>query len=452
MTNRSISAYTIDDDDNSNIDLEALDSDSLSESQSSSSQSLSSSNTNNNISNFRNINNANSSTVKSLNTTAIILNDNIPKPNYLSHIQSNKSSKSNKSKRSNQISFNHNSLKLTTTSTSNAPLTSSTSKFPMATRQSTYNSTLSSTNDSRITGTAGTISNIASSRYHNGNDDSDEIDRYNDYLYAADDNDDNDDFYNDDYEGFEDDEDDDTYSYDYIANVKLKKGDKLKTSWAMPIQNESQYKDLQIIDEVSKLQNLNFFSKSYVESLENLKIAQLGLLIDMVKLSENSFDEFYSIWNDFENKIKSETNISSNPNESNKTGNIKKPEVNNNVENNNNNNNASQDNNIMISSLSSELDSISPTRRVDDSTSKDNSPPPDINKNDKVKDKNTIENTKLEIDANDDNEFDMQFDINNSEGFTLMKKRKEEILSDLEKINSSIDQIDAFTKSMWTKT
>ena len=465
MTAQSVD-YSVNDND-SNIDLAALDTDSASESSSSLNVSHLSSaddDTNNNSnhtnanlnvhsaghgsSNQRrstNRNNTNNTPVNNYMNNAVLLNDDSYKPNSLSQIQSNKSSRSRKSA---QVSFNdhsvlsssgHPSLRHysngTTNNTNyfnnNAP---SISKFPVATRQSTYNSTLSSTNTSSYI-VGGTTSNLAPNRYHNGNGNESEID--NDYFFG-------DDYDTKDLATDDLDNDDDTYSYDYIANsnVKLKKGDKLKTSWAMPLQNERQYKDLQIIDEVAKLQNLDFFSENYVENLENLKISQLGLLIDMVKLTENSFDEFYNIWNEFETKIKSETENDHQEilaaTGSNGTSTNSQPK---------------KDNNI--SSLSSDMDSISPTRMMiheaDPSALNETKGKADTKKNEKTKGKSSIEDAELDVPEKDDNDLVTQFDINNSQGFKLMKKHKQEILKDLEKINSSIDQIDAFTKSMWTK-
>lgn len=468
MASRSINNYSLNDND-SNIDLAALDTDSASESGSSlsvshlssaddetNSNTAANSNTNN-LSHRSNHHRSNNNRVSSSNNyinNAVMLNDESSKSNSLSHIQS---SKSTRSRRSAQISLNDHSIisssghpslrhfnngansNINHFSNNNNP--PSISKFPVATRQSTYNSTISSTNaSSYITG--GTVSNFPPNRLLSGSGNGNSSGTGND-------NETFDYYYGDDYDtkdlGTEElDNDDDTYSYDYIANsnVKLKKGDKLKTSWAMPLQNERQYKDLQIIDEVAKLQNLDFFSQNYVENLENLKISQLGLLIDMVKLTENSFDEFYNIWNEFEAKMKSEIgadqkDITTATGSSGTSANsqVKKDNI--------------------ISSLSSDLESISPTRMIiketDPQAVKDAKVNSDAEKSEKIKSKSSIEDAELDVDEKIDTDLVTRFDINNSEGFKLMKKRKQEILKDLEKINDSIDQIDAFTKSMWTK-
>lgn len=215
---------------------------------------------------------------------------------------------------------------------------------------------------------------------------------------------------------------DDSYSFDYMSNVKSKPGDQLKTTWAMPMQNERQYKDLQIIDEVSKLQNLSFFSKDYVDNLENLKMSQLELLIDMVKLTDNSFNEFFTIWNNFEPRHKTSKGESRNGNP-------------------------------LLSSLSSERSSSKTSYDIDSNESENGI---DEKINEEVKDANderssNVEDIEKNINDNDGAEVGMTwFDINNSEGFKLMEKRKENILLDLDKINESIDQIDSLTKSMWT--
>lgn len=471
MTTRSVNDSLNDDD--SNIDLEALDTESASDSGSSlnnshlssaddeaNSNSNSNSNqasANANLNNHNaghvstihrrgtNRNNSNNNSANNHMNNAVLLNDDFYRPNPLSHIQSNKSSKSRKST---QVSFNDHSVPSSSghpslrhysngPTNNNAPTIS---KFPMATRQSTYNSTLSSTNTSSYIA-GGTTSNLVANRYHNGNGNGNgningsEMD--NDYYYG-------DDYDTKDLATDDLDHDDDTYSYDYIANsnVKLKKGDKLKTSWAMPLQNERQYKDLQIIDEVAKLQNLDFFSESYVENLENLKISQLGLLIDMVKLTENSFDEFYNIWNEFESKIKFE----------NENDNLEIPPA---KSSNGVSINSQPKKENIISSLSSDMESFSPTRMMmneaDPSVLNEAKSKTDTKKNEKTKGKSSIEDAELDVQEKPGSDLVTQFDINNSEGFKLMKKRKQEILKDLEKINSSIDQIDAFTKSMWTK-
>lgn len=182
----------------------------------------------------------------------------------------------------------------------------------------------------------------------------------------------------------------DSYSYDYMSNIKSKPGDKLKTSWSNAMQNERQYKDLQIINEVSKLQNLNFFSIDYTKNLEILKLSQLSLLQDMVKLSENSFDEFFKIWD----------NIDTNENED--------------------------------DVFSSDIQSISK---------------PDSDSLRQMFNESTF---VTDIENKEANRRSNLFDINNNEGFKLMEQRKNDILADLEKINESIDQIDSFTKSMWS--
>jgi hypothetical protein len=198
-----------------------------------------------------------------------------------------------------------------------------------------------------------------------------------------------------------DDADNDSYSFDFISTYKRKPGDKLKTTWADPMKNERQYKDLQIIDEVSKLQNLNFFSKSYVENLEKLKISQLGLLIDMVKLSENSFDEFYNIWNNFDNAKSSADSGKTKDDNEKASG------------------NSSVSTNFTAISLNTDL------KGSDDGAT--------------------------HIDEDTTAEPIAWFNINESEGFTIMERRKQEILKDLDNINQSIDEFDSFTKSMWTK-
>ena len=199
-----------------------------------------------------------------------------------------------------------------------------------------------------------------------------------------------------------DDADNDSYSFDFISTYKRKPGDKLKTTWADPMKNERQYKDLQIIDEVSKLQNLNFFSKSYVENLEKLKISQLGLLIDMVKLSENSFDEFYNIWNNFDNAESSADSGKTKDDNEKASG------------------NSSVSTNFTAISLNTDL------KGSDDGATH-------------IGDEDTT------------TEPIAWFNINESEGFTIMERRKQEILKDLDNINKSIDEFDSFTKSMWTK-
>lgn len=234
---------------------------------------------------------------------------------------------------------------------------------------------------------------------------------------------------------------DDNYSYDYISNVKKKPGDKLKTMWSMPIQNERQYKDLQIITEVSKLQNLTFFSEGYVKNLEDLKISQLNLLIDMVKLTDDSFDEFYEIWNNF-NPNENEEGLEGKEGNSKEESDIKKErKIKEDLEvkkegaikeegnENENNQKLSTESNTIPNLTTKTLDSeqIKPAP-IQSPITLNNDTKNVVNKNDKV----------------------TWFDINNSEGFKLMEKHKQEILNDLDKINTSIDQIDSFTKSMWT--
>lgn len=234
---------------------------------------------------------------------------------------------------------------------------------------------------------------------------------------------------------------DDNYSYDYISNVKKKPGDKLKTMWSMPIQNERQYKDLQIISEVSKLQNLTFFSESYVKNLEALKISQLGLLIDMVKLTDNSLDEFYSVWNNFnpiENEDENEEK-DEDEEEMGEEGEERKGKKEGKEEADNNDGEDEIDTNKNFSTESN-LASASSTKTLG---------------SDKLKHDSIQSSTTLNKDIKNDinatrNDKVTWFDINNSEGFKLMEKHKQDILNDLDKINSSIDQIDSFTKSMWT--
>lgn len=250
--------------------------------------------------------------------------------------------------------------------------------------------------------------------------------------------DDNNDYYSDD-ETSTDDDDDDEYNQDLVSNVGIdddnesyknlnnkqfnnKIGDKLKTTWQNCKNDEIEYKESQIIDEVSKLQNLNFFSNKYIENLENLKISQLGLLIEMVKLTDNSFDEFYNIWNNFNEKFINDDS----------KGNDNSEKVDNDINSKNSKNSTKE---------SKEND-----EEIKDK--KENKESNETNNNSNIEDN---------IDNNNDDDYQKEmemvtwFNINESEGFKLMEQRKLEILNDLDKINNSIELIDSSTKSIWSK-
>lgn len=392
-TNRSIGTYSFNDED-SNVDLAALDSDSsLNDHYTSASSS------------------SDSSSAYSSSSASNINNNYIENQNTHPKLIKNHSNKSQKLVKNINVSTT-NTSKHTQIPNNNFVKLVSNASIP--TKELTQNSAAYTTTDTSYV--TGSISNPISSSNQKTNSYND-----NSYYYNEEADIDND------QDIYQDIDQDDTYTFEFETNANLKTGDKLKTTWSLPIQNEKQYKDLQIIDEVSKLQNLNFFSQDYVENLENLKISQLGLLIDMVKLNENSFDEFYNIWDEFD--LEKSNNITSNESIKNK----------------------------IISSISSQVGTSSDIQQSEIITNDESSTNRNIqNDNDDVNNNNN-NNDVNENKNNDNNKINDEknsvtwFDINNSESFKLMNKRKNEILNDLGKINNSIDQIDAFTKSMWTQ-
>lgn len=424
----SVDNYSIDDDD-SNIDLVALDSEDSISNASSRTNSLSTSSAGNHTDMFNSklsssensVSNSRSRFGPNSKTPKQKVSAYVPepmKPNVLSHVSTNKSKKSTKSV---QISLNDNSL---ASSSQRPPArytgvdSSKYGKLPPTTRQSTYASSgLKSYESSFVTGTGiSAFPSVVQNRTKTSSSD----------YYGLD----NKDTMNEDEFGDvgQDNDDSDSYSFDYISNVKLKPGDKLKTTWSMPMQNERQYKDLQIINEVSKLQNINFFSKDYVQSLENLKISQLGLLIDMVKLTENSFADFYTLWNNFEagDDTLSTSNSHVTSDRSSREGGA----------------NSHDDNDLLDNPKSKQAESNSKLASGG---------------SDGIE-KNSNDGNSKSASAQGDEDMNAMYgdmvtwiDINNSEGFKLMEKRKQDILRDLEKIDDSIDQIDSFTKSMWAR-
>jgi hypothetical protein len=400
------SVYSWNDQD-SNIDLNALDSESDINSNLSLDNSLMVSEIGTSNKNIRNNNNINQDNVMKIHKYPTSLS---PLSESNTNTNTNTSASTNANVHVNKTKTNHNNSLTTSNRKEISSIkkidstNSSGNKIYPATRQSTYNSTIKSYD-------GGVISNFPSIKNQQTNTNSSDYTNF----YNDDYNKKGDDILGNDFDDLDNDNDD-TYSYDYISNVKTKPGDKLKTTWSMPIENERQYKDLQIINEVSKLQNLNFFSESYVKNLEDLKISQLGLLIDMVKLTDNSFDEFYNIWNGF----------NYNENENNTTI---------------NKHSADESTNISNSSLA--INSLK-TLKSKESENKKN-----ISNSSKSNLNTETENLLNEHDSKDEDNITW-FDINNSEGFKLMEKHKQDILNDLTKINSSIDQIDSFTKSMWT--
>ncbi len=89
----------------------------------------------------------------------------------------------------------------------------------------------------------------------------------------------------------------DTKNAELVKNAKPKIGDSIP-SVSQKVDNQDKlYNSLNILEDVKKLKNMSFFDAKYNEKLNQLKKSQLDLLVDMSQLNENSFTEFYNVWN-----------------------------------------------------------------------------------------------------------------------------------------------------------
>lgn len=89
----------------------------------------------------------------------------------------------------------------------------------------------------------------------------------------------------------------DTENAALVKNAKPKIGDSIP-SVSQKVDNQDKlYNSLNILEDVKKLKNMSFFDAKYNEKLNQLKKNQLDLLVDMSQLNENSFTEFYNVWN-----------------------------------------------------------------------------------------------------------------------------------------------------------
>ena len=78
--------------------------------------------------------------------------------------------------------------------------------------------------------------------------------------------------------------------------MKQKLGDSIPSVSQRVDNQDKLYNSLNILDEVKQLKNMSFFDTKYNEKLSQLKKSQLDLLVDMTQMNENSFTEFYNIW------------------------------------------------------------------------------------------------------------------------------------------------------------
>lgn len=81
-----------------------------------------------------------------------------------------------------------------------------------------------------------------------------------------------------------------------LKNMKQKLGDSIPSVSQRVDNQDKLYNSLNILDEVKQLKNMSFFDTKYNEKLSQLKKSQLDLVVDMTQMNENSFTEFYNIW------------------------------------------------------------------------------------------------------------------------------------------------------------
>ncbi|VEU23699.1 DEKNAAC104864 [Brettanomyces naardenensis] len=106
-----------------------------------------------------------------------------------------------------------------------------------------------------------------------------------------------------DLETYEDEDDNEEEDVEHLALADEKRvGDEIP-SVAQKVDNQDKlYESLNILDDVKKLKDMKFFDEEYNGKMNNLKRAQLGMLVDMVRMNENSLNEFYDLWNTLEEK------------------------------------------------------------------------------------------------------------------------------------------------------
>ncbi|QPG73012.1 hypothetical protein FOA43_000316 [Brettanomyces nanus] len=98
-------------------------------------------------------------------------------------------------------------------------------------------------------------------------------------------------------------EGDDAPGADHIPLFGEKKiGDEMP-SVSQKVDNQDRlYETLNILNDVRKLREMKFFDAKYNEKMIDLKKAQVGMMVDMIQMNENSFREFYEVWDALEDR------------------------------------------------------------------------------------------------------------------------------------------------------
>ncbi|ODV87207.1 hypothetical protein CANARDRAFT_26629 [[Candida] arabinofermentans NRRL YB-2248] len=100
-------------------------------------------------------------------------------------------------------------------------------------------------------------------------------------------------------------EEEENYNDGYAKEPRII--DKIASTTQMVDYQDKLYESLNILQDVESIRNLKFFEENYTKNLNLLKKSQLELLLDLGKVNEHSFEEFYKAWNTFDNNRPKET-------------------------------------------------------------------------------------------------------------------------------------------------
>lgn len=81
-----------------------------------------------------------------------------------------------------------------------------------------------------------------------------------------------------------------------VVAPERKLGDQIPSVNQRVDDQDKLYESLHILDDVKKLKESRFFGSEYNERMNELKRSQLQLLVDMTQMNEDSFQEFYKVW------------------------------------------------------------------------------------------------------------------------------------------------------------